>query len=466
LTDSKTTIGEYEMGKTIFDDFLKSVKKDADFYVLLSAPAEDRGGTDKPCAVHIVKTLQDAVDFIEQTQIDDAGYINYYGNLFAVKDGILYGFDWESDSSDDYETKEISTELVLDECVSPDDAGSWTCLTGYSGSDDEDALDFKDGGYLVIHRDYDWITGELREKHLGYIKSARMAWTAFNDDRDNDYTRDIFKIENGKAELLMTSASIESPSTIDTIGFTQYDTGLNPSKECGYNCAFCYACETKDLSILPERAAGRVAIGTHCDPYSPNNRLITRDTLRQLTTLPNITKVGIFTRSPLVLNDIDLIEKLPDPVVHFTLSPYSDKYVIRLEGNGIATSLNITRIVAIKILTQAGIRVVINLCPCIPTISEDAINLPEFHEAYKLVDEICIGLICLYGKIPERLNKRVPTAQGLLKSRSWEIDFMARCKEVFKPYFDDKLIIWRDRTRLGWLNLKDNSRLPQEYYRA
>ena len=288
---------------------------------------------------------------------------------------------------------------------------------------------------------------------------------------------DVYEItEKGNAVLIGSTAAIQNATDEKTTGFSCFDRAYNPYDDCSFKCAYCYNCALEDFRCLPEDLTGRVVIGTHVDPYQHAEakekrtqkvlkQLLLRQDQNQATKVGDkeVTKVGIYTKSPMVARDLKLIAQLPNPQIHLALSPYDEKTQKKLEPGAPTNAERLAIIPEIK--KYPKIKLIINICPCLPTLSENAVEI-FFHEAYKQADEICIGLTCLYGDIPDQLVKLVGKKVIDKIRTGWDHEFMAHCRKVFAPYMNDKLVIWRDAGRMGWKNLKDMSFLPQEFYRS
>lgn len=89
-----------------------------------------------------------------------------------------------------------------------------------------------------------------------------------------------------------------------------------------------------------------------------------------------MTKVGIFTRSPMVLRDIDLIKQV-NARVHMTIAPLDDDMMAQIEPYPIKRDV---RWDTLRKLRDEGIRVHVSVAPAFPIVSDELIG--EF--AYKL----------------------------------------------------------------------------------
>jgi DNA repair photolyase len=117
-----------------------------------------------------------------------------------------------------------------------------------------------------------------------------------------------------------------------------------------------------------------LVIGTMCDPYQPAEikHRLTRASLKLIAASDTrMKKVGIFTRSPLIVQDAELIASLPRARVHFTVSPFDEKTRKIVEPYPISAK---ARFRAIEKLQKAGIRVHVNVAPALPIVSDRLIE--------------------------------------------------------------------------------------------
>ncbi len=187
-----------------------------------------------------------------------------------------------------------------------------------------------------------------------------------------------------KSNLLLTIA--RKGSLITETGFSGYDFCLNTYVGCQFGCAYCYVrwfikdkqrpwgefVRRREHVVkrlpkeLPDIVGQRLVLGTMTDPYQPEERKhrLTRKALGIISkskTKPR--KIGIFTRSPIILDDIELLQKLPRMKVHFTIPPIPRDVSVKIEQ--IPIQMN-ARFSVIKQLKQAGIIVAVNFAPCNP----------------------------------------------------------------------------------------------------
>jgi DNA repair photolyase len=174
--------------------------------------------------------------------------------------------------------------------------------------------------------------------------------------------------------------------------FNGYDSCLNSYVGCEHACAYCYVrffirdkkdkwgnfLRTRDhiktnlAKELKNHAGQRIVLGTMTDPYQPaeDTYHLTRECLQLIQQNGTIKKVGIFTKSIRVLNDINLLKTLPDPTVHMTIGPYDQSIINLIEVN---TPTLLQRWEAVQTLKNAGIKVCVNVAPALPLYSEKCV---------------------------------------------------------------------------------------------
>ena len=191
-----------------------------------------------------------------------------------------------------------------------------------------------------------------------------------------------------KQNMLLTVARKGKIVTRST--FKGYDWCLNPYVGCQFGCRYCYVrFFIKDAARpwgefvrrrehmadqlpkeIPQMAGSRLVLGTMTDPYQPEERKhrLTRLALGLLkSAVDPLDKVGIFTRSPIVLEDAALIASLPRGRVHFSITPFTRGIMVKIEQIPVQTS---ARWEAIRKLKEAGVRIHVNVAPAIPVVSD------------------------------------------------------------------------------------------------
>lgn len=295
---------------------------------------------------------------------------------------------------------------------------------------------------------------------------------------------------------LKVSVARRSKLLVNT-GFKNYDICLNTYVGCQFGCSYCYVrffikdpqhdwgefvrlrahVEDKLPKELPQHGNARLVIGTMTDPYQPLERKhrITRAALQLINASPlPLAKVGIFTRSPIVLDDLDEIVKLPRKRVHFTITPYTPEILHRLEPIAIRTE---RRFDTIQKLKEAGVRIHANIAPAIPTISEDFTT--EFAEklAEIGVDEFFVDPMQAYGQSWDAMKDRMHTHESWpgieevmtdkARYAAWKGIYRAQWEEAWEKVRESSphtLAIWSDHEHKVWINMRTGEQMDHKHY--
>jgi DNA repair photolyase len=125
-------------------------------------------------------------------------------------------------------------------------------------------------------------------------------------------------------------------------------------------------------TLDPAKLAGQaLAIGTATDPYQPAERRfrLTRQALETLMAYKGI-RLGITTKSPLVVRDIDVLTRLRERhevSVNMSIATLDPRLARRLEARSAVPS---ARLRAVRQLTDAGIRAGVFVMPILPCITD------------------------------------------------------------------------------------------------
>lgn len=228
-----------------------------------------------------------------------------------------------------------------------------------------------------------------------------------------------------------------------------------------------------------EMPEARLVIGTMTDPYQPvekRNR-ITRQALEIIADHPNqFRKVGIFTRSPLVLQDLELIKRLPNARVHFTVTPFPPDVLRAIEPYSPRTD---RRWDTVKKLKEAGLRVHVNVSPIIPRLSEG------FEEEFvnKLVDmqvdEYFVDPMQAYKESWEAFKHSArslssvnfPEIERIMLDKDeyldWKFEYLQRWNELREPIqhkAPGQLPIWSDHENRVWVNMLNGEQMSKRAY--
>ena len=191
---------------------------------------------------------------------------------------------------------------------------------------------------------------------------------------------------------------------------------INPYVGCEFGCSYCYARRTHEWTmdragihrgadsphvsfekqILVKQAAPEVllrtleparlgstalVIGTATDPYQPAERKfgLTRRLLEALL-LHKGLHLGLITKSPLIVRDVDLLKALSDRhnlSVNISIASANAPLLRRLEARSPAPH---TRIRALARLRQAGVKAGMLIAPILPGITDGWESLAELME--------------------------------------------------------------------------------------
>ncbi len=198
---------------------------------------------------------------------------------------------------------------------------------------------------------------------------------------------------------------------------------INPYRGCEFGCKYCYARYTHEF-LQPEKVedvpVGRyegpeqpwarafeheiyikenaawlleqelsridpreeIAIGTATDPYQPIERRVglTRSLLEVFSRRSGY-KLGIITKSNLIVRDIDLLARIAERntlVVHLTITTASARLARQLEPRAPRPDL---RFAAVRQLRDAGIRTGVLCSPLLPRINDSEASLDRVAKA-------------------------------------------------------------------------------------
>ena len=218
----------------------------------------------------------------------------------------------------------------------------------------------------------------------------------------------------------MVVRKIRCRSILTRSGIPEVDYALNPYVGCEHGCRYCYADFMKrftghveewgtfvDVKInagemlsrqLKRVRPGNISFGTVTDPYQPTELKygITRQCLLELTKYDN--PVSILTKSALVLRDIDLLMKLKEIEVGFTITTLDDNIKHIFEPK---SSSSWERLDAIREFSHKRIKTWVFFGPVLPYFSDREDKIERlFSEAAKAgTDYILVDSLNLYPKV-------------------------------------------------------------------
>lgn len=247
---------------------------------------------------------------------------------------------------------------------------------------------------------------------------------------------------------------------------------INPYRGCSHGCAFCYARNTHEFigmnaddtfrthlfvkenapDILRRELAkgkwkgGWIAIGTATDPYQPLERQqeLTRRILEVLVMyrLP----VTITTRSPLILRDIDLLQRLNRYApcsVNISINTLDVNVWRRIEPESPHPR---ARFQTVKQLHEAGIRVGIFLAPILPFLTDDEQTIDQLLREAREADASFVSASVLrlkpevkpwfFGQLERNFPHLLSFYRSLYKKTSVEEGYERRLREKLAPLLD------------------------------
>jgi DNA repair photolyase len=223
---------------------------------------------------------------------------------------------------------------------------------------------------------------------------------------------------------------IECKSILTKSGIKGVDYALNPYVGCEHACVYCYAIFMKrftghqeewgtfvDVRVnaaqvlarqLKRAKPGNISLGTVTDAYQPleGKYCITRACLEVL--LDYDLPVTILTKSALVLRDLDLIKRLKEPEVAFTITTLDDEIRQRFEPR---SSPIPERLEALRVLADAGVPTWAFCGPLLPFLSDTEDQLDALFRELKRVNVgyVLVDSLNLRGATWGRMRKLLQT---------------------------------------------------------
>ncbi|MCJ7620422.1 MAG: radical SAM protein, partial [Anaerolineae bacterium] len=149
---------------------------------------------------------------------------------------------------------------------------------------------------------------------------------------------------------------------------------------------------------------GNISFGTVTDAYQPLEKEygITRACLEALLDHP--LPVSILTKSALVLRDLDLIKKLKDVQVAFTITTLDEEVRRRFEPGASPVA---ARLKALRAFSEAGIPTWAFCGPLLPGITDDETSLDALFSQLKRagVGYVLVDSLNLRGAVWGRLSR-------------------------------------------------------------
>jgi DNA repair photolyase len=226
---------------------------------------------------------------------------------------------------------------------------------------------------------------------------------------------------------------IQAKSIFTKSGLPGSDWVINPYNGCLFGCMYCYAAQIarwkhpdeewgtyldvkinapellkNELERLEKRLKtkdfGSVFFSSVTDPYvgMEAKYQLTRKCLEVLANFGYEGNVSIQTKSPLVTKDIDVLQRLKDVAVGFTVTTLDDKVSRFLEVKAPPVS---SRMQALKELHESGIPTYTFIGPILPHFTSDEKKINELLDKLQEVGikEVWFEHINLSPKIKARL---------------------------------------------------------------
>ncbi len=190
-------------------------------------------------------------------------------------------------------------------------------------------------------------------------------------------------------------------SILNKSGIPGIDFALNPYTGCEHSCVYCYATFMKRFTNHPEewgefvdikvnapdvlhsqlkslKSKSHISIGTVCDAYQHIEERF-QTTRRCLEVLRYYNhSVSILTKSPLVLRDIDLLLKIKEIEIGFTIVTLNPRIKELFEPNSPPVK---ERLSALKNLSEMGISTWVFVAPVLPFLTDNESDIEELIES-------------------------------------------------------------------------------------
>lgn len=227
----------------------------------------------------------------------------------------------------------------------------------------------------------------------------------------------------------MIVREISCRSILNRSGIPGIDYGINPYVGCGHKCQYCYAVFMKrftghtepwgdfvdvktNASDVLERQLRRlksksaISFGTVCDPYQPIEKkyTLTRQCLEKL--VPYKHEVSILTKSDLVLRDLDILLRLHECEVGFTITSLDKKIKDIFEPGSPPVT---RRFSALKKLANKGIQTWVFVAPIMPSLTDSEKDITSlFSRAVEAgADHIMFDTLNPYPKVWRNMRRIV-----------------------------------------------------------
>ena len=208
----------------------------------------------------------------------------------------------------------------------------------------------------------------------------------------------------------MDVVEIQTKSALVKSGIPGVNSVINPYLGCGHGCRYCYAVFMRKYSrqhanaawgtfvevkvnivdvlraeLAKKRKTGSAMLSSVCDPYQPVELRykLTRGCLEALREFG--WEIGILTRSPLVMRDVDILKSSIGASVGFSIPTDDDKVRKILEPNSPPIG---SRIATLKKLREAGIETWAFIGPILPMNPQALYEMVSPHVSSVLISAL------------------------------------------------------------------------------
>lgn len=255
----------------------------------------------------------------------------------------------------------------------------------------------------------------------------------------------------------MKITEIQAKSIVGSTQVPSADYVINPYTGCQFACLYCFASfmgrfvgETtgnwgnyiyvktnavelmqKDiLKLMKKRPHPKVVLSTVTDPYQGVEKKyrLTRGILETFVKHNYQGRVGILTKSPMVLDDLELLKQLPNVEVGLSITTTDDKMSRYLE---VQAPLVSARLRTLKKLNDAGIPTYVFVGPFLPhmTLKPELIDALFLEIKKAGTTDVKIEYLNLPKYVRPKMNK-------MLKSEPKEVQDIYASSQL-KKYRDD-----------------------------
>ena len=260
---------------------------------------------------------------------------------------------------------------------------------------------------------------------------------------------------------------IQAKSIIGTTQVPSADYVINPYTGCQFACMYCFASfmgrfvgETnnnwgnyvyvktnaielmeKDIQrLMKKNPHPKIAMSTVTDPYQGVEKKyrLTRGILEVFAKQNYQGRVGILTKSPMVLDDLELLKKIPNLEVGLSITTTDDKLSRFLE---VKAPLASARLRTLKKLNNAGIKTYVFIGPFLPHMKLKPELIDKLFSEIKAAgtNDVKIEYLNLPKYVRPKMNK-------LLKEETQEIQEvyttsqLKKYREQIEPILRENLL--------------------------